>query len=394
VILPFANLSGDPANDILVQGLGDDITIALGREKWLFVVASPSASAFREADIDLRDIGGRLGVRYVLRGSMRRSGGRTRIVVVLTDATNGAFITSHQIEDIADNIFDMTDRLTSLVTARIAPELRSTEIERVARKPTASLTAFEHYLKALPLVRADLASNRHALALLERATEIDPSFAAAHALAARCCQFQKMMGWVPLDDPGLRHGVAFAFRAAELGQNDSEALWMAAHAMHLLAGETERAGALLERGLTLNPNSANGWSSSCSIQTMLGQFDSAIDHFMMSQRLNPLDQSHHLHWNIVGLTYFAMGRHDEANEAADRALRVNPAYPQALRLKIATCGARGRPDEAAPHLARLRAAHPESSLTWLRGFWAGPMQRVPELYASFLEAAKEGGMPE
>ncbi len=394
-ILPFANLSGDPANDLLTVGLTDDITIALGREKWLFVVAGPrSTVSAQEADADPGAFADRLGVRYLLRGSMRRGGGRTRLAVVLTDARTGAFVTSHQLEDESDNLLAMTDKLAGYVVARIAPELRSHESQRVTRTTTSSLTAFELYLKALPLLRANLTSNCEALVLLERAIEIDPGFASAHALAARCYQFQKMMGWVPLDDASLGRGLAFAHAAAEIGQNDPEALWMAAHAMHFLAGETSRAEALIERALALNPNSANSWSSSCSVQTMLGQYDTAVEHFMMSRRLNPLDQSQHLHWNIVGLSYFGMERFEEAERAADRALSASPTYPQALRLKIAACGALGRPDEAAPYVARLSQAHTASSLTWLKGFWAAPMRNVPVLYRSFVEAARAGGMPE
>ena len=160
VVLPFSNLSGDTSQDYFIDGLVDDITVALGRERWLFVIASPSAFVFKDRAADPREVGARMGVRYVLRGSVRKSSNRVRISVQLFDAVSGALIWSDRCEDETDNVFDMHDRLTARVAAMIAPTLRSVEIERVQRKPTRSVTAFDLYLQALPLFRTSLADNR------------------------------------------------------------------------------------------------------------------------------------------------------------------------------------------------------------------------------------------
>ncbi len=195
-VIPFCNLTGDPALDMLSQALVEDLTGALGREKWLFVISNTSASAFASPSADIREAGRQLGVAYVLRGSLRKQQDLMSIVVMLSDACTGEFLASHKVEGSADKLFQMVDRLTSLVGARLAPELRLLEVERAARKPMASLSAFEYYLRALPLFRSDLAGNVEALDLLDKALQLDPSFAAAHALVARCYQFQKMWdGW-------------------------------------------------------------------------------------------------------------------------------------------------------------------------------------------------------
>jgi Tfp pilus assembly protein PilF len=172
--------------------------------------------------------------------------------------------------------------------AMIAPALRSVEIERAQRKPTSSLTAFDLYLQALPLFRRSLA-DRQALRLLDQAVVIDPSYSTALGFAARCYQFQKLMGWVSPKDPKLMEGVRLAHVAADLGKNDSEALWMAGLAMAQLAGEIDYGQALVDRSLSLNPNSANAWSSSCTTRSYVGDVDQAIEHFHRSRRLNPLD---------------------------------------------------------------------------------------------------------
>jgi len=394
VVLPFANLTGDASQDYFVDGLVDDITVALGRESWLFVIASPSAFAFKDRSADLRDVAAKLGVRYVLRGSVRRDGNRVRIVVQLTDAATGAHIWAHRFEDEVDNVFAMNDRLMTQAAAMIAPALRSVEIERAQRKPTSSLTAFDLYLQALPLFRKSLADNREALRLLDRAVAVDPSYGAALGFAARCYQFQKLMGWVRPDDPGLAEGVRLAHLAAEVGKNDSEALWMAGLALIQLAADVDHGLALIDRSLSLNPNSANAWSASCLARTYVGDFDQSIDHFHRSQRLNPLDQSHHVHWNMVGMAYFAAGRYEDAEAAADKTLRARPTYPPGLRLKVATCGLFGRAEEGRAYVERLLAVHPECSLAWIKDFWGPLMRRTPGALAKYVEGSRLAGLPE
>jgi DNA-binding SARP family transcriptional activator len=394
VVLPFANLSGDAGQDYFVDGLVEDITVALGRETWLFVIASPSAFALRDRTADTREVAAKLGVRYVLRGSVRRDGNRVRIVVQLTDAATGAQIWSDRVEDEADNVFAMSDRLMTQVAALIAPALRSVEIERAQRKPTGSLTAFDLYLQALPRFRSGFADNQEALRLLDRAIALDPSYAVAYGFAARCYQFQKLMGWVPPNDHRLGEGVRLAHRAAELGVDDSEALWMAGLALAQIAGEVDHGSALIDRSLTLNPNSVNAWTSSCLARTYIGDWETAIDHFQRSQRLNPLDQSHHVHWNIVGMAYFAGGRIEDANAAADKALKARPTYPPGLRLKVATCGLLGRIEEGRAYVQRLLAVHPECSAAWIRDFWGPLMKRSPAALTNYIEGSRLAGLPD
>lgn len=392
VVLPFANLIGDPSQDHFVDGLVDDITVALGREKWLFVIATPSAYALQDKSIAPLTAASKLGVRYVLRGSVRRDGSRVRMVVQLTDAAHGRHIWSDRLEDEADNVFAMNERLMSKVAAMIAPAVRSMEIERAQRKPTRSLTAYDLYLRALPLYRACEADNREALTLLAKTIENDGKFAVAHALSARCYQFRKMLGWARPLDPSLSDGVRHAELAAEAGPNDSEALWMAGLALVQLAGRIDHGLGMIERSLLLNPNSANAWTASCLVRSYLGDSERAIEDFSRAQRLNPLDLSHHLHWNAVGLAYFAAGRYEEASDAADRTLKVGSAYPPGLRLKVATCGLLGRTDDARRHVALLLMAHPECGIVWMQQFW-GPILQ-PQVLAKYIEGARLAGLPE
>jgi tetratricopeptide (TPR) repeat protein len=293
-----------------------------------------------------------------------------------------------------DNLFDVQERLTTQVAATIAPALMSFEAERARHQPTGSLSAFHLYLRALPIFRASKAGNLEALGLLSRAIELDPSYARAHALAARCYQFQLMFGWRMPGDPDIQAGVRYGHEAARLGSNDPEALWMSGLALVHLSGELDHGQALIERSLTLNPNSANAWIASCLVQSYLGNSDAAIEHFGRAQRLNPLDISQHLHWNAVAWAYLGSGRLQQAAEAAERTLRVKPDYPPGLRLKAVTFALLGRLDEARSCVDVLMAKQPSTSIRWMRGFLGPALARNTQALDSYLEGARLAGIPE
>src|SRR5262249_27691919 len=152
-------------------------------------------------------------------------------------------------------------RLTSRVAGMIAPALREVEVDRAQHRPTRNASAFDLYLRALPKFRFSRADNEAALALLQEAVALDPDYASAYALAARCYQFQLMFNWRAPNDPGLLEGARLAHRAIELGRNDSEALWMASLALLHISGEHDLVLGQIERSLSLNPNSANAWTA-------------------------------------------------------------------------------------------------------------------------------------
>jgi TolB-like protein len=393
-VLPFVDLSRKRGRDYFIHGLMEDITVALGREKWLFVIASPSAAAAGDASTDPRDIGAKLGIRYLLRGSVRIDGRQVLFVVQLHDAVRGGHIWSERFQDQLDNLFAVQNRLTAKVAAMIAPALVSVEVERAIHKPTGSRTARDLYLRALPLFRTSRDDNREAVRLLYRAIELDPSYATAYGLAARCFQFQRMFDWLPEDGSGLAEGARLARLAGERGPNDSEALWMAGLAMVHLSDEIDHSLALIERSLSLNPNSANAWIAACLIRSYLGDTNMAIDAFQRAQRLNPLDLSQHLHWNTIAWAYLGAGRYAEAAEAADRTLHISPAYLPGLRLKMVTSALLGRGEEARAMLKRVLAVQPRCSLAWMRQFFEWPLQKNPKAFEVYLAAARSAGVPE
>ncbi len=393
-VIPFSNLSGDGGQDYFADGVAEEITTMLGRVPWLFVIGSGAAQPYRGGTADVRQIGSELRVRYVLRGSVRRNADRVRIVAQLLDAAAGGQVWAERFDGELSDIFAIQDQVAAQASAKLAPALQSIEIERSLRKHTANLSAYDLYLRALPKFRTTFEENKEAVRLLTKALEIDPQYGSAYGLAARCYQFQRLFGWLIASDPRLQEGVRLARLAAEIGKNDSEALWMAGIALAQLAGEMEHGLALIERSLSLNPNSASAWISSSFVRGEIGDADAALADFHRAQRLNPLDSTHHVQWLAAGFAHMAAGRYHEAAEAVDKTLNTRPTYTPAMRLKISVCGLLGQKEDASKWVHRLLAVNPDASVSWFRIFWQVPLHRNPELLAKFLEGARLAGLPD
>jgi adenylate cyclase len=186
-VLPFQNMSGDPEQDYFADGMVEDITTGLSRINWLFVIARNSTFAYKGKSIDVKQIGRELGVRYVLEGSVRKAADRVRITGQLIDTATGAHVWAERYDRKFDDIFALQDDITLSVVGAIEPSLRLAEIERVKRKRSDSLDAYDLVLQAQPDVYTRVPEHvTKALLLLERALTFDPNYALAHAYAAEC----------------------------------------------------------------------------------------------------------------------------------------------------------------------------------------------------------------
>jgi TolB-like protein/Tfp pilus assembly protein PilF len=394
VVLPFANLSDDPNQDYFADGMVAEITIALGRIPWLFVISSTSAFTYKGRLIDAKQVGAELGVRYVLEGSVRKNANRVRIAVELIDASNGSQIWADRLDGELADVFEMQDRVAVSVSAKIVPKLRSAEVELARRKPTVNLTAYDLFLRALPPHRDNLAQNEESLELLYRAIELDPSFAAAYGLAAYCYYIQTVFGWLTPADSRSKEGLRLAYLAVEKGENDPEALWMAARAIAALAGNIEHGLALIEKSLSLNPNSANAWWMSGMFYAYLGQADTAFEHFGHARRLNPVDPSGHAHWLGMALANFFSGQYAEARVSIDKALAEWPTSTPALQDKAAICGLMGQIEEGGSCVQQLLASNPRWNVSAVRSQFEPRLRKHPRGLESYLRGLRQSGLPE
>ncbi len=394
VVLPFTNLSGDPAQDYFADGMVEDITIALGRLPWLFVIGSGSAFTYKNAATDLRRIGTELGVRYALSGSIRKESNRVRITVQLSDTSHGGHVWADRFDGELDNIFEMQDRVAVHVSTTIAPALQSAEVRRAERKPTENLTAYDLYLRASRHVRDGVERNRESLRQLKRAIELDPGYGGAYGLAAFCYFWQKVFGWVAPNDPSLDDGVKLARNAASHGEEDSEALWMAAQALIMLAGDLDQAVELVEKSIALNPNSPSAFWTSCLVHAFMGQSDRALEHSALAHRLNPRDPLSSTHANAAALATFFAQRYEECSTMVDRVLAREPLFPPALRLKVAVSGQLNQLDQGHVFVEKLRCVNPHASVTTIRDYYAAPLKQNEAGLERFLEGLRRSGLPE
>lgn len=394
VVLPFTNLSGEAINDYFADGMVEDITVALGRCSWLFVIASRSAFAYKGRAVDLRHIGAELGVRYALTGSVRKDDQRVRIVVQLSDASDGVQIWADRFEGRLDAIFDIQDQVATHVAGMVAPALRSVEMQRAQRKPTDNLTAYDLFLRALQHIHRGEESNREALRLLYAAIEHDASYGAAYGLAAWCYRLRKVHGWMAPSDPKLGEGIRLAHLASATNRRDSEGLWMAANALAHLSGELDLGLSMIEESLSLNPNSAGAWWAGGMLHAFCGNDTSAMTHLDRAYRFNPLDTQPHVHWSAVAYAHFMAGRYDDAEQVTDRMMSKPAPTAPWLRVKIATCGLLGRRDEGWRWVKRLLEIEPAASVSWLKQYWEAPLRRNPHALQQFLKGSRLSGLPE
>jgi TolB-like protein len=392
-VLPFTNMSGDPEQDYFADGMAEEIITALSRCGSLFVIARNSSFTYRGKAVDVRQIGRELGVRYVLEGSVRRSGDRLRFTGQLIDAASGGHIWADRFEGSKADIFGLQDQITERVVAAIEPKLQLAEIKRLKHKSAINFDAYDLLLRAQQLeYQFTEDSLAEALRYLGQALAIDPGYAPALAQTAFCYAERRDQGWATDQAREADEGLRLAANAVELAQDDGNVFWMAAFAVLRLQMDARRAQELANRSLELNPNSAVALSVAGRIEASLGNTDKALELLLRAERLSPRDPRG---WFITGggtaYTYFQAGRYAEAVAAAERALIQNPRFTVALRNLAASLIRLGHIDGAAAAMRELRAIEPLLTLSKLRG----RMMNVDErLWADYSAALRLAGLPD
>lgn len=356
-VLPFANLSGDPAEEYFADGMTEDITTALSRIRWLFVIARNSAFAFRGRAKDVREIGRELGVRYLLAGSVRKAAGRVRIACQLVEAESGLHVWADRFEGELGDIFDLQDRVAESLAGAIEPSLQRAEIERARSKPTESLDAYDLFLRSLPHHYVYTKSDSDAaLALLRRAIDLDPGFALAKAFMAYTVMIREVQGWLELGD---REEGEWLVQEAILDPRDDPAtLRCAGQAIAWLLHDRERALVAVERALALNHNSAQVLGSAGWTLTYAGQAERAIEIFHRALRLSPLDPEISYFLSGLGYAYLMARRFEDALEVGRKAVAQLPDRGTGYRVIVAALQALGRGEEARAAARRYRQVNP------------------------------------
>jgi adenylate cyclase len=391
-VLPFQNMTGDAEQDYFVDGIVDEITTAISRLPWLFVIARNSSFIYKGRAVDVKQVARELGVRYILEGSVRKSANRVRITGQLVDTATGSHIWADRFDGTLNDIFELQDEVASSVVGAIEPKLRQSEIERATRKPTDSLDAWDLYLRALALrYQFTEESVREAIVLLERALAIDPAYAPAAAMIGFCRVHQRAHGLGRVPNAEIANAVGLARRAIEAGKGDPDALWMAGYTLSYLAREHATAADLIDRALRLNRNSAHAWQAAGFVSVMQNQPASAIKAFEHAMRLSPLDPFERAFTMGMALAHFAAGRYLECIDWADRTLRDEPRHLPAMHFKAASCAHLGRIEEARDWIDRAFELEAGFTITRLKAL---ALPFPPELLALYVEGLLKAGLPE
>jgi TolB-like protein/tetratricopeptide (TPR) repeat protein len=390
-VLPFANLSSDPEQEYFADGIVEDITMALSRFPWLFVIARNSSFTYKGRAVDVKQVGRELGVRYVLEGSVRKTGPRMRISGQLIDAENGAHLWADYFDGTLEDMFDLQDRVTASVVSAIAPRLERQEFERARRKPPENLTAYDHYLRgSSKLRRVSHETIGDALGHFLKAIELDPRLACAYGMAAWCYVSRRVRGWATDAAREGAEATRLARKATQLGGDDPVGLCMGGYALAFIAREYEDARRFIDRGVAINPNYAGGWRLSAWLRIWTGEPGLVLEHIARAARLSPLDPHIFATQGAVAFVHFLADRHDMASDCAEAALRNNQNSVVAY-LSAASNALAGRPEVA--RTAMLRALEYNPGLRLSNVGELIPFRR-PEDLAKLVTGLRQAGLPE
>jgi TolB-like protein/DNA-binding SARP family transcriptional activator/Tfp pilus assembly protein PilF len=391
VVLPFQDLSGDSEQEYFSDGIVEEITTALSRFRSLFVISRNSAFTYKGRAIDVRRVGRELGVRYLLEGSVRKAANRVRITGQLIDAASAAHLWAGRFDGTLENIFDLQDHVTISVVGAISPALEQAEIDRIKRKPTESLGAYDCFLRGMAAVyQENLEGHAEPLQLFYRAIELDPEFASAYGMATYCYCQRKTNGWIVDGEKEIAETARLAWRAVELGKDDAVALTYGGLALAYVGRELDAGVAFIDRALMINPNLAAAWIASGWVRNWLGEPDLAIEHLARALRLNPLDPLTNQTRTATATAHFFAGHYDEASSWAAMVLREWPNFQIALRIAAASYALAGRLAEAKSARLRLQQLDRQLHLSNLKDE-LGPYRR-PEDITRYMEALRAAGL--
>jgi TolB-like protein len=391
-VLPFDNLSGDREQEYFADGMVEEIITALSRFRGLFVIARNSSFAYKGRAVNVKEVGRELGVRYILEGSVRKAGNRVRISGQLIDATTGVHLWAERFDGNLEDIFDLQDQVTASVVGAISPKLEQAEIERTRRTPTENLGAYDYYLRGLAgLYQWTKDGNDEALSNLSRAVQLDPKFAVAYGLAARCYVQRRAGGWITDFPSAVAETQTLAQKAAELGQDDAVALGTAGFGLSFVVEDMKHGDALINQALALNPNLAWLWLFSGWVKASMGEPDLAIDHVNRAMRLSPNDPQRFSMYAALGVAHFVAGRYIQALTFAETTVRAFPGFLLAECIAAGSAALAGRLGEARLAIRSVHQLDPDLRISNLRKVLAFCR---PEDYAKWEEGLRLAGLPE
>jgi adenylate cyclase len=335
-VLPLVNMSGDPEQEFFADGLTEDIITALSRFRDLMVISRNSTFVYKGKAVNVQEVAKALGVQYVLEGSVRKAGNRVRITVQLIDARTDRHIWAERYDRELSDIFATQDELTATIVATLPGRVEAAAHERVQRNPTSNMRAYEYVLAAKVLHhRSRHDDNTEAQRLIDRAIELDPNYAHAHAWKACITGQAWMYNWCADREKAADTIMSELNLALSLDENDSDVHRILA-AVNINYNDHETAWYHQQRALTLNPNNDLIVVQNGEILTWMGEPDQGIDWIKKAMRLNP----HHPErfWSHLGRAYFVARKYKEEIDSFRRITKPDQFHHAFLAASSAMLG--------------------------------------------------------
>ena len=391
VVLPFTNLSGDPAQDYFADGITENLTTELSRIKGSFVIARNTAFTYKSKSIDAKEIGRELGVRYVLEGSVQRDQNRVRVNAQLVDAESGTHLWADRFEEDVTDLFRLQDE----VVARLAHSLGWVLIYAEGKKGAGSKNqdAIDLAMRGWTLVHSSslrppkerLDSIHEARALFDQALKIDPSDAEALAGSARVYGIDYALGW---GDPGTDYDAKVlgpANRAIAIDPNNIRAYYTKSEYL-VLSGRASEGLSAADAGLAVNPNDAVLLLGRAIAENSLGRYEQAKDDMERAIRLSPRDPIVGFFHVVAGTAEIGLGHFDAAIDANRKALDSGMHAFSVYTNLAAAYALAGKMDEAKAALAEARRLDPRLTVRWI-------IDHAPNSPA-VLDGLRKAGLPE
>jgi len=382
-------MSGDPEQEYFADGMVEEIITALSRFKSLFVIARNSSFTFKGRAVDIKEVGRRLGVRYVLEGAVRKASGKVRITGQLIDAVTGAHIWADRFERDLTDVFALQDEVTAAVVSAIQPKLRQTEIALAAQRRPENLTAYDCFLRALPQFHLETREGlRETIRLAHRALELDPRFGLAAALAGTCHMRNVVWGYAVDRQFDRKEAIRLLRLTLSIDDSDPDTLAAASVISAFMVGDSESEIEMADRAVALNPNSFDAWNSRGWVYKVAGLPEEAIRSLERAMRMSPVDPQLYEVFGGMALALIELRRFDEAIVAGKKAERQNPSYPPSYQCLASAFAHLGRDAEAREAAARLLEVDPAFTIS-------ARMGRVRRSHVRLLiEGLRKAGLPE
>lgn len=362
-VLPFNNMSNDSEQEFFADGISEDITTELSKFRSFFVIARNSAFAFKNQQLNVREVGLELGVRYIVEGSVRRAGNRVRITAQLVDAIDDKHIWAERYDRELEDIFAVQDEVTQAIVTAIEPQLATTEQQRARRKPTENLDAWECYQRGLWYMFG-YAHTDQALHYFNRAIELDPEFGSAYAGLAYTYAIKILLGASANKEEDVNLGVRAADTALSIDQTDPFAHF-ARGRISIFRADHEKSISAFKRAISLNPNYALAHFGLAHGLLHAGHPAEALPHHDEAMRLSPHDP---IQWAFLASKAIALimvERLEEGIALSQDAQRSNESHLFVYLAEVSGLGNLGRKTAAADALNRLEKVQPGISLAFI-----------------------------